>query len=730
MNTTSTSDSNAQSQAARMGMNNFDWSSFYINNSIYLFGFICAVLSHRNHIILACKIKVLDLYKRKNIILTGLKDYLEITTDLYIIFLRNSRLRLLFIKKYGMEAFNFLHVEVKFGLMSAINSIIIIFGGWFYVAFSGNNIEPTDFIFGTFNFANHRGLCITFATLCSINVYIFIYFVSQNVNQIYTQYFTHKTDFKSDIVIIPNAVYLSNISKRMKKGELENAITSVVGIPKDEFSLILYPKINQLTWKQTLIDETEEKIFKLNQIRTIENGKKIDEQIEQYKRFINSQKILYQEELTKKVEYTGRGVIFFYKVKYLQMFYQYSLRMKIKLQSKVERLDEMEYLNEKKLKKLQTEEITEDKSEPLLEKNETPQIKRIQKHFMFAYYDLIIPNIDISANLYIFVRFLLYGGIAFVILFLTTPMSMIQSLTHIMFQDSEDVANKKPVSLPNGVELMLRITYPFVIYATNLVLLKTVEEIGKMQRLSRFSQYHAYVLRLDFIVLLLNMFIIPAFSIGAAKSLFASFISNELDLSHLMMNLRIYESSNVLCLIIIQNIVTSYISSINNTSDLWGHSFSYPSQMRNMKANRTLHYRQKADDTFEFGYNYASDTTCLFISFTFGIYQPVLFLIMTTYYVIVCSGNIGCITGYFKKQFSSRCRLMDMVLNRAKWLCTVCFGILTLKLYVLADTMYYPFCFAVFFVSGCFNFWYKIKSFEMSEFFTARNYVRFGTKSY
>ena len=197
-----------------------------------------------------------------------------------------------------------------------------------------------------------------------------------------------------------------------------------------------------------------------------------------------------------------------------------------------------------------------------------------------------------------------------------------------------------------------------------------------------------------------------------------------------MLNLRIYESSNVLCLIILQNIVTSYISSINNTSDLWGHSFDYRSQMRNMKCNRTQRYRQKADDTFEFGYNYASDTTCLFISFVFGIYQPVLFIIMTTYYTIVGSGNIGCITGYFKKQYSSRTRLMDMILNRAKWVITATFGILTLKLYVLADTFYYPSCFAIFIVTGCFNFWYKIKSFDLPDLFTPANYVKFGIKFY
>ena len=44
----------------RMGFNNFDWTSFTINSLIYLFFFICSVWSHRNHIILYAKIKIMD----------------------------------------------------------------------------------------------------------------------------------------------------------------------------------------------------------------------------------------------------------------------------------------------------------------------------------------------------------------------------------------------------------------------------------------------------------------------------------------------------------------------------------------------------------------------------------------------------------------------------------------------------------------------------------------------
>lgn len=668
-----------------------------------------------------------NLYLRKNVEITGLRDYLVQSSEIFFVFVRNSRLRLLYIRKYGMEAFNFLNLEVKFALMSATNCVLIIFTAWFYSAFANVAINPSDFMFGTFNFANHRGLCITFACLCSVNLYIWIFLVSQNLNNVYTQLFTHKLDAKSQIYLIPSAVYLSNIPTKTRKQELEDAIVNTTRIPKEEFSLILYPKIGPLVRKKVRAEAAEEDIIKLSESRTAENDAEVSAKIDKLRSDIANENQRYEQELTKKVSYTGRGVILFYSVKYLQQFYQFSVRLKVKFESQAERADEAQYKEELAAEKAagpggkEAQPLTM----PLIVGDKTI-VKRIRKHFMFTFLDIIEQNIDVSTKLYLFVRVILYLVIGFVVLFLTTPMSMIQTLTNVMFKDREDQAGTSRVQLPDSVELLLRITYPFVIYATNLILLKTVEEVGKLQRLTRHSQYQCYVLRLDFIVLLINMMIIPAFSIGAAKSLFASFMSNELDISHLMVNLRLYESSNVLCLIILQNIVTSYISSINNTSDLYGSNFDYRAQMRGMKRNRAKHFNQKADDTFEFGYNYSSDTTCLYISFIFGIYQPILFLIMTTYYTVVGMGNIGCIGGYFKRQFSARTRMVDMILNRAKWVVTVCFVILSLKLYVLADTFYYPLCLAIAVVSGLFNFLHKFKSFDLSDLFIPSNYTKFG----
>lgn len=711
----------------RMGLNNFDWKSFTINMIIYLFFFCLSIFSHRQFILKSCKIKMYNLYLRKNVEIKGLRDYIAQSSEIWFVFVRNSRLRLLFIRKYGMEVFNFLNLEVKFALMSATNCLLIIFTAWFYSAFANVVINPSDFMFGTFNFANHRGLCITFAVLCSVNVYVWIFLVSQNLKSVYTQLFIHKLDAKSQIYLIPSAVYLSNISTKTRKQELEDAIVSTTKIPKEEFSLILYPKIGALVRKKVRIEAADEEIIRLSEKRTAENDAEVTAKIEKLQADIAHENQRYKEELSKKVSYTGRGVILFYSVKYLQQFYQYSVRLKVKFESQAERADEAQYQEELAAEKAAGPGAQETKSltTPLIVGDKTI-VKRIRKHFMFTFLDIIEQNIDVSAKLYLFVRVLLYAVVGFVVLFLTTPMSMIQALTNVMFKDREDQSPTARVQLPESVELLLRIIYPFVIYATNLILLKTVEEVGKLQRLTRHSQYQCYVLRLDFIVLMINMLIIPAFSIGAAKSLFASFISNELDISHLMVNLRLYESSNVLCLIILQNIVTSYISSINNTSDLYGTNFDYRAQMRNMKRNRTKHFHQKADDTFEFGYNYSSDTTCLYISFIFGIYQPILFLIMTTYYVIVGIGNIGCIGGYFKRQFSARTRMADMILNRAKWIVTFCFAILCLKLYVLGDTFYYPLCLAIAVVTGVFNFMHKFKSFDLPDLFIPSNYTKFG----
>lgn len=92
--------------------------------------------------------------------------------------------------------------------------------------------------------------------------------------------------------------------------------------------------------------------------------------------------------------------------------------------------------------------------------------------------------------------------------------------------------------------------YVVILYITNLILLFFIERIGKFQKFPRHSLYQGYVMRISFVYLLINNFVIPGFSIGTAKSIFEMFIKSELDINHFVYNLRIYESGNTISQII------------------------------------------------------------------------------------------------------------------------------------------------------------------------------------
>jgi hypothetical protein len=710
---------------AHMGLNNFHADSFFINNIIYICLVVVAMAAHNLAIIRRNKITTFDVSDKRKKVIKNYTDFFVTTWNNLFIFIRNSRLRFLFVKTYSMETFNFLNFEIKFTMLLIAYSTFLIFVMWFYVAFSGGSMRVSEFLIGAFHFSNYTGIVTSYAFFFAVSLYLVIYLISSDAYKIHLHFFLHKTDLKSKYSLIANVVHLTNISTKLSKADIENLIAKTLEIDKKDFILIMYPQVAKLCRYETKIDDFRDKLAALEQDQSRLNSlvfKSRDKVIDELHRKIALYRQKYMKELNADLKYNGRGVIFFYNIKDIERFYLFNIHNKIMLKQppkiRTGLLD--------KLANKPQSPIDNDLAVNLV--NEKNPVRRIKKYFLASYTDFVVQSFDVSTKTYLPVKILLYTGLVIVLIFLTTPMSLLQTVINVMLKD-EDSKSSSSTIVNELVTLFIHMSFPMIVYITNLVLLFIIERIGKLQHFPRHSLYQGYVLRVSFIYLMINMFIIPGFSIGTAKSIFEMFVKSELDINHFIFNLRIYESSNVISLCILQSVMTGYVGTALLFSDLFINKLNYPVILASYKSVQKVHYRQTVGDTYEFGYNYSYDLVIFYLVIVFGIYQPLVAISGVLYFATKSFVNMGSLTNYYKEQIYARCKLLDMTLSRARHGATVSFFILAMKCFILRNQFYFVLNFVFFLCSLTVSLWFRVKSFDIFHLFTPNNYLKFGIKS-
>lgn len=710
---------------AHMGLNNFHVDSFFINNIIYIICTLIAIAVHHFAIIRGNKITTFDVSDKKKKVLRSYFDFLVTTWNHLFVFIRNSRLRFLFVKTYSMETFNFLNFEIKFTLLLFAYLCFLIFVMWFYVAFSGASMTPAQFLIGAFHFSSYTGVVTSYAVFFAVSLYLVIYLISSDAYKIHVHFFLHKTDLKSKYSLIANVVHLTNIDPRAKKTEVEKMIADTLEIDRKDFILLLYPQVAKLCRYESKINELKDKLCSLETDKSRLNSlvfKSREKVMDEIHSKIALYRQKYMRELNSEMKYNGRGVIFFFNIKDIEKFYLYNVHNKIMLKQppkiRTGLLD--------KLENNQVSAIANNPAEPLVAQKNS--VRRIKKYFLASYTDFVIQSFDVSGKTYLPVKILLYTGLVVVLIFLTTPMSLLQTVINVMLKN-EDSQNSAYTVVNEIVTLFIHMSFPVILYITNLSLLFIIERIGKLQRFPRHSLYQGYVMRVSFIYLLINMFVIPGFSIGTAKSIFEMFVKSELDINHFIFNLRVYESSNVISLCILQSVATGYISSALIFSDLFVNKFNYPVILSAYKAVRKVHYLQTVGDVFEFGYNYSYDLVIFYLVIVFAIYQPLVAFAGLLYFAVKAISSMGSLTNYYKEQIYARCKLVDMTLSRARHGATLSFFILAMKCFILRNQFYFGLNFVFFLCSLFVSLWFKVKSFDIFHLFTPNNYLKFGIKS-
>jgi hypothetical protein len=686
----------------------FHISSFLLNVCAYIILVVVTIFIHHQFVIRSQVVTAYDFARKQKITISSFEGFYENISSVFWIIAMFTRDCQKFVNLYGFTIFNFLNFQVKGALVLFCVAVFSLVSGFIRFNLMEESFPLVNYLIGNYRFQNLVGLTTANAFFSVIAWSAYIFILHRESRRIHLKVFLHSHLSRTRISLIPHVVYLSHIPKHLSKAEVHEQFAKILNIPKSEFHVLLFPKTTKMHKLQYQIDITRNRL-KTGELLYWRLFKRTPEKLAQLQQKIIQLRTQYREEMQAPFKYTSRGVICFHNLADLEKFY----RWKVKERSVISIA--------RKIVKSSTTEL-------LVPTADDSVFRGMKKFFLFSFNDIIFRNLSVKLPAYFLVRFALYALLVLVLLFLTTPMALVQMILGKMHDAEKTSQLGKFVKDPTS-KLIVTLGLPLVICLINLTLLILIDQIGRLQRFGRYSLLQGYVFRVSFVYLLINMFVIPGVSIGTAKSIFHMILTSEIDLNHLILNLKVYESSNVISLVILQSGAVGFFIILLSFSDAVLNLFNYRQMLKWYHKMRNKVYRKQEGDVFEFGYYYSYDTVILYLAIVFGIYQPLIIITGYIYFALKSAANIASLTHYYKEQIYSRCKFIDMALNRIKFALSLSFFVLALKCHVSGFKTYFVLNFSAFLALFILAFTIKIKSFDVDLLFQPMNYLKFSSLS-
>ena len=476
--------------------------------------------------------------------------------------------------------------------------------------------------------------------------------------------FLHKKELSKKHMLVANVAYLSNVDRSVKKEDLERDIAEVLGIFPGDFILFMFPTVANVCSLQLTMD----KITSLYNYQIKGHGLftrclySTESLAYHYKKNNDYYTKRIQEEINKPLRYSGRGVIFFYRIGDVENFYR--LNREFRVRSRLI----------KKNKNGQPQ-FQEQLLSPSIR-----TIERLYKVFLFRYNDIITKNLDVHAPMYVIMRIVLYVALGLLIFFVSTPNTIIQSLLDFVLPPSLHM--KQLLSNPFA-RVILSLCFPLITFIFNLAIILSIEQLGRWQMFSRHSLFQSYIIRVAFIYLLLNMFVVPGFSIGTSKSLYELVLKQNFSPINLLMQVPLNENRNFFPMFVMQSGAFSYIAFIIMLPEVFKNRFSYILALEHLKEVRKMVFHKQENDLYEYGYNYSLCCVMIFILAGFGVFQPIVFISALGFFIAKFTGDFVALTCYFKEQIYANAQFLDMAVSRLKFAVSVSFLFMSLKCWIV-----------------------------------------------
>jgi hypothetical protein len=631
--------------------------------------------------------------------------------------------RIAFIKVYGIEIYNFLNLQAKFFASMALQ-ILIICLSILYNAPSELNPVYYDlqaskyglrtafcikFFIGGYSFESFPGLYTFITASFCLQINLILGVLKNDSRVVHEAMFLHNKELSKKHMLVANVAYISNLDKGVSKEEVQRDIAEVLGLYSSDYILFIFPTCSNLS---KLYFELE-KATQLFNYQIQRNGimqafysteslaYKYTKTVEHYKKCIEIEK-------NKPLQYTGRGIIFFYKIGDVENFYR--LNTEVRARSR--------------LVKGKSKEKNEVK-EPLVTRS-ILNIEKIYKTFLFRYNDIITKNLDLHAPVYVLMRLVLYIILTSLMLFVSTPNTIIQNIVDI-FQPTSQVAEllKDPKT-----RVLLNLCFPLVTFIFNLGIILSIEQLGRWQKFSRHSLFQSYIIRVAFVYLLLNMFVVPGFSLGTSKSIYAMILTENFSPIKLLSRIKLQENGNFFATFVLQSGLFNFLAFILALPELIKNRFSYSLVFVHLKEIRKKAFLKLESDLYEYGYNYSLCCVVIYIIAAFGVAQPIIFVSGFGFFFAKFFGDFISLTCYFKEQIYANGKFLDMAINRLKFCASLTLFLISVKCYLIKREDLFWLNMTMFAMSTLYAIVKWNQSFDFRTLFSPTNQLIFGREVY
>lgn len=581
-----------------------------------------------------------------------------------IMFGQESRVE--FVKIYGIEIFNFLNLQAKMLAMVLAYLIVLVISCLFYYPIPDTKESQEvwfKFWTGNADFKELAGFYTYLGIWFALLTYSAIALLQKDSTRVHEQMYLYKKELSKKHMLVANVAYISNVDRSVKKEELERDIAEVLGIFPGDFILFMFPTVSNICNLQLTLD----KIMSLYNYQIKGHGLtrcfySTESLAYHYKKNHDYYTKKIQEEINKPLKYSGRGVIFFYRIGDVDNFYR--LNKEFRARSRLV----------KKNKKGQPQ-MYEQLLSPSIR-----TIERLYKVFLFRYNDIITKNLDLHAPIYVFMRIVLYVVLGLLIFFVSTPNTIIQNILDFVLPPNLHMLQL--LSNPKA-KVVLNLCFPLITFVFNLAIILSIEQLGRWQKFSRHSLFQSYIIRVAFIYLLLNMFVVPGFSIGTSKSLYELVLKQNFSPINLLMQVPLQENRNFFPTFVMQSGAFSYIAFITMLPEIFKNRFSYILALEHLKEVRKMAFHKQENDLYEYGYNYSLCCVMIFILAGFGVFQPIVFISALGFFIVKFAGDFIALSCYFKEQIYANAQFLDMAVSRLKFAVSVTFLFLSLKCWIV-----------------------------------------------
>lgn len=687
---------------------NFNTTTFGITILLFLSIVLIVFILHGILLVPRYRLKGFDFSTGNKKEFGNLFRFIYMTFNTYFDIALGLSSKLNFIKFYGIDVLNYLNFETKFFLCAFLQCCVIIISAGIFSLLHGGTFHFISFLTGQYEFKTYYPFYLFYAVTFNIFLHLTTKSLYLNAKDFHLNFILENKDLDSQYSLIANVCYISKINRQIKKQELERDLMQILGLYPGDFILVLFPKISRLCELQMEMDNLTD-VYQYHKKQTswwfsFFYSKQKEES--KYKEKMSKLRFLYKEEKQSPVTYNGRGMIFFYRIGDVETFYKLNKEFTVK--SRYE---------------------GGDKSRPFLSKS-VKSIEDMKKTFLLSYNDLIIRSLDVNTKINTLFRAGFYVILFLILIFISTPNTIIQTIVNGVVNSFDQQEQAKAYFARKDIQVMLSMFFPLITTLFNLVIIIMIEQLGQFQRFTRHSSYQGYMIRFAFIYLLVNMFVIPGFSLGTNSSMFDMFVKQRFSIIKMLKSIRLEEKGQYFATFIVQSSITSFICYIPILKEIARTRFSYDLLFKYLKDIRKNPYRKLEADLYEFGYNYSADAVIIFIMASFGIFQPLIFFSGAAFFLIKGVGNVNALTSFYKGQSYAKTKYLDKALNRVRFASFVGLFFISIKAYLVENYNLLLLSLILAAVSCGNAVLNRRSSFKVSEMFLASYQIKLGREDY